>query len=146
MLGDYTTKLNIMPAQFKCIQGQITLERLAIYITPFKGAQSKILRRFIMHISPICRPIQHSISTDMTIAILHIPHMQPLRIRPHLRISRRGQQIHKESQDIESEEKRNDPFKHSCHILLLRIHGRSEHDCKCNLEENEGQFRPETEA
>lgn len=107
---------------------------------------SKILRCFIMHISPICRPVQNSISTHMTIAILHISHVHLLRIRPHLRISRRRQQIHKESQDIESEDKRNDPFKHSRHVLLLRKHGRSEYDCKRNLEENEGQFRPETEA
>ena len=121
-------------------------ERLAIYITPCKLAHSKILRCFVMHISPIRRPIQHSISTDVTIAILHIPHVHPLRIGPHLRISRRRQQIHKESQDIKSEDKRNDPFKHSRHILLLRKHGRSEHDCKRNFDENEGQFRPETEA
>ena len=121
-------------------------ERLAIYITPYKAAYSKIPRCFIMRVSPIYRPIRHSISIDVTIAILHIPHVQPLHIRPHLRISRRRQQIHKESQDIESEDQRNDPLKHSRHILLLRKHGRSEHDCKRNFDEDEGQFRPETEA
>ena len=30
--------------------------------------------------------------------------------------------------------------------MLLRKHGRSEHDCKGNFEENKGQFRPETET
>jgi len=136
MLGGITTKAQ-----------QISLpERLAIYITPHKEAHSQIVRCFIMYVSPIYRPVRHSISTEMTIAILHIPHVHPLHIRPHLRISRRRQQIHKESQDIESEDQRNDPFKHSRHILLLRKHGRSEHDCKRNFDENEGQFRPETEA
>ena len=99
-----------------------------------------------MPIRPTRRPIQHSISINMTIPILHILHMKPLHIRLHLRIPRRRQEIHKERQDVEREEKRNDPFKHRGHILLLCKHGRSEHDRKRNFEEDESQFGPETEA
>ena len=121
-------------------------ERLAVYISPQKAAHLKMPRCFIMPVSPIYRPIRHSISIGMTIAILHIRHVQPLHIRPHLRIPRRRQQIHKESQDIESEDQRNDPFKHRRHILLLRKHSRSEDDCKRHFNQNESQFRPETEA
>ena len=121
-------------------------KRLAIYIPPHKAAHSKIPRWFIMPISPICRAIQHSIPIDMTIAILHILHLEPLHIRPHLRIPRRRQQIHKKRQDIESENKRNSPFKHRRHIFLRRKRRRSKDDCQRNLDENEGQFRPEAEA
>ena len=144
MLGDIATNAqqNSLP------------QRLAIYIPPHKAAHSKIPRWFIMPVSPISRAIQHSvpidmtipISINMTIAILHILHVEPLHIRPHLRIPRRRQQIHKKSQNIESENKRNSPFKNRRHVFLRRKRSRSEDDCQRNLDENEGQFRPETEA
>ena len=150
MLGDIATKVqHKMPAKFKCIQKQITPERHAIYIAPFQVARSKIVRWFIMSICPICpicRPIQHPIAIDMTIPILHILHMEPLYIRLHLRIPRRRQQIHKESQHIKSEEKRNNPLKHRRYILFARKHSRPEHDCKRNFQQNERQFRPEAET
>jgi len=75
----------------------------------------------MMPVRPICCPIHHSIPIDMTIAItmtipinmaipiLHIPHTEPLHIRPHLGTPRRRQKIHKESQDVESEDKRHNP-------------------------------------
>ena len=142
MLGDIATNAqqNSLP------------KRLAIYMAPHKAAHSKIPRWFIVPVSTVSRAIRHSIPIDMTISInmsipiLHILHLKPLHIRPHLRIPRRRQQIHQKRQNIESENERNGPLKHRRHILLRRKRSRSENDCQRNLDENEGQFCPETEA
>lgn len=79
-------------------------------------------------------------------SILCFFEMHKLSVRVLLGAPSRRQQIHKEGEDVESEDESDDPFENGPGVLLVVEHGSCEDDRKDHLHDDEDEFEPKGEA
>ena len=88
----------------------------------------------------VCRILHHR-----TPVLLPLE-MHKLGVRVFLSTPRRRQQIHEESEDIESEKEGDDPFENGRYVLLVVEGGGCEDDSADNLHNDKEKFIPKGEA
>lgn len=88
----------------------------------------------------ICRILHHRTLVLKPLA------MHELRIGMLLGAPRRRQQIHKEGEDVESEDEGDDPFEDGRYVLLAVKGGGGEDDGEDDLHDDEEEFEPEGKA